>query len=290
MSTLMTASGQRLTVVNRSPAAPPQRTLSEPAAPACNPISSTLAASIVQQLKQHHSYSANLTPEELEQKARTEFYLASVEESRKDRRGQILELLGRMNQKRCDATPIYGEDLRDSICRLGEEPFSDSVPITVRGAYECRQVWRAPSCWSLPNACKSIERRAQEFRAVFANFVCYVPAVCAPAPKLHVSHPSPSRSNAEQDKDTRITDGLRPALRILHPIISAMSTLVSVYVFVYLYSLLKSITPKRFFGLVFAMEPEQNSGTDHPADSAPNREKPLEPCHNCIILVRCSSC
>ncbi|XP_052567115.1 helicase domino isoform X2 [Culex pipiens pallens] len=225
MSTLMTASGQRLTVVNRSPAAPPQRTLSEPAAPACNPISSTLAASIVQQLKQHHSYSANLTPEELEQKARTEFYLASVEESRKDRRGQILELLGRMNQKRCDATPIYGEDLRDSICRLGEEPFSDSVPITVRGAYECRQVWRAPSCWSLPNACKSIERRAHEFRAVFANFVCYVPAVCAPAPKLHVSHPSPSRSNAEQDKDTRITDGLRPALRILHPIISAMSTL-----------------------------------------------------------------
>lgn len=243
-TTLMTTSGQRLTVVNRisTPSAANavgSITQTKVAASSSNqnvpltasPISSTLATSIVQQLR-HHSYSstaaASLTQEELEQKIRTEFYLASVEESRKERRTQILELLGRMNQKRCDAVPMYGEDLRESVAETLIEGFADvdSVPIISVGPHYCQKVWRNAS-WSLAKAIKSIEQRAEEFRSVFNNFVIYVPAVRAPAPSIHVSHPYPSRANEEQDMDEAIQERLKPALKILHPIISAMSTQVS---------------------------------------------------------------
>lgn len=190
------------------------------------PLSTTLATSIIQQLK-HHSYSSAvaLSPEEQEARVRTEFYLASVEESRKERRDQILELLGRMNQKRCDASPIFGEDLRESVCKLDDEPFSnvDSVPITSLGVYNCKQVWRNPM-YSLGSAIKSIERRTQELRSLFANFVIYVPAACAPAPSIHISHPNPSRFNSEQQLNVNIRRILQPALKTLHPVISAMST------------------------------------------------------------------
>ncbi|XP_021699558.1 helicase domino isoform X3 [Aedes aegypti] len=239
-STLMTPSGQRLTVVNRISTPPsstmnvissittqPSTTNNQNVPSASSPISSSLATSIVQQLK-HHSYSCaatNLTPEELEQKIRTEFYLASVEESRKERRSQILELLGRMNQKRCDSFPIYGSDLRESVSKIFDEGFLDvdMVPMISIGPRYCQQAWRNVD-WSLTNAIKSIEQRTEEFRSVLNNFVIYVPAVCAPAPSIHVSHPHPSRMNEEQDRDDAIRDGLKPALRILHPIISAMST------------------------------------------------------------------
>nr|XP_029735558.1 helicase domino isoform X1 [Aedes albopictus] len=238
-STLMTPSGQRLTVVNRistppstanapsSITQPPATNAQNVPSTAASPISSSLATSIVQQLK-HHSYSCaatNLTPEELEQKIRTEFYLASVEESRKERRSQILELLGRMNLKRCDTCPIYGSDLRESVEKVFSEGFCDvdEVPMISVGPHYCQQAWQNAN-WSLGKAIKSIEQRTEEFRSVLNNFVIYVPAVCAPAPSIHVSHPHPSRMNEEQDTDEAIRDGLRPALRIVHPIVSAMST------------------------------------------------------------------
>ncbi|XP_055613145.1 helicase domino isoform X2 [Uranotaenia lowii] len=248
-TTLMTSSGQRLTVVNRSIASFPGTNTTnrissvssvhrptigaqlssnsiQSTSSVTNPISSTLAASIVQQLK-HHSYSstAMLTPEELERKARTEFYLASVEESRKERRGQILELLGRMNQKRCDATPVYGEDLIESLENVTNDISlnADSVPITTLGSYYCREAWRNPTD-SLACAIQTVEQRTAEFRSVFSNFVTYVPAVCAPAPMLHVSHPNPSRSNEEKCQDSQIEVSLKPTLKMFHPIISAMST------------------------------------------------------------------
>lgn len=243
-TTLMTTSGQRLTVVNRisTPSAANAigsitqakvaSSSNQNVPSTASPISSTLATSIVQKLMRH-SYSptalSNLTQEELDQKIRTEFYLASVEESRKERRSQILELLGRMNHKRCDAVPMYGEDLRESVSEVLNDNFAvvDSVPIISVGPYYCQKVWRNAS-WSLAKAIKSIEQRAEEFRSAFNNFVIYVPAVCAPAPSIHVSHPYPSRANEEQDTDEAIQERLKPALRILHPIISAMSTQVSV--------------------------------------------------------------
>ncbi|XP_058828517.1 helicase domino-like, partial [Topomyia yanbarensis] len=151
--------------------------------------------------------------------------LASVEESRKERRGQILELLGGWNQKRCDSAPIYGEDLRESVSRICGESFTDvnSVPITSIGSYYCAEALQNPSM-SLSFAIKTIQQRTENFRSLLNNFVIYVPAVCAPAPSLHISHPHPSRYNEERETDKEIQLTLKSTLRMLHPIISAMST------------------------------------------------------------------
>ncbi|XP_055631475.1 helicase domino isoform X2 [Toxorhynchites rutilus septentrionalis] len=228
---LVTTSSLRVSVVNRTNTPAPGSaatgvTNNQTATSEVNPISTSLATSIVQQLR-HHSYSTNvsLMSEELEQKVRTEFYLSSVEESRKERRGQILELLGRINQKRCDAAPIYGEDLREAISKASDEKFLDvdSVPIISVASFHCRELSR-DRCWSFANAFKSVEQRMEQFRSIFNNFVIYVPAVCAPAPSIHVSHPNPSRANEEHEKHETLQTVLKPTLKMLHPIISAMCT------------------------------------------------------------------
>uniref|UniRef100_A0A2M4A008 Putative chromatin remodeling complex wstf-iswi small subunit n=1 Tax=Anopheles triannulatus TaxID=58253 RepID=A0A2M4A008_9DIPT len=212
-------------------------------------ISSTLAATIMQQLRRQ-SYSSNLSglsgpeyaEEQRRQRERTEFYLASIEESRKERRSQILELLGTINDKRCDATPIFGEDLRESLCALVAEEFRtrpELIPFGVAGAYYIRKAVESKtgscavgggnanssvSCWSLSAAIKTIDERAEELRSTISNFVIFVPAVCAPTPCLLVSHPHPSRLNAEREWEETMAEQIQPAIKLLHPIISAMST------------------------------------------------------------------
>ncbi|XP_058066416.1 helicase domino [Anopheles bellator] len=223
-------------------------------------ISSTLAATIMQQLK-HHSYSSKSSPassnsggvmsaadssvgdeseEHRRARDRTEFYLARIEISRKERRSQILELLGGINTKRCDAVPIYGEDLRESLCALFAEEFhtrSELIPFGVAGAYYIRKAMAlrtsvnatqpndpSASQWTLSATIKTIEQRAQGLRSTISNFVIFVPAVCAPAPCLLVSHPHPSRLNGEKQWEAAISEKIQPAMELLHPIISAMST------------------------------------------------------------------
>ncbi|KFB48687.1 AGAP006165-PB-like protein [Anopheles sinensis] len=218
-------------------------------------ISSTLAATIMQQLKNHSSSTArttlgggvgtrtagggsralNSTSIDAEERQRTEFYLARIEESRKERRSQVLELLGRINAKRLDATPIYGQDLRETLCEMIEEEFdqrsAELIPLGVASAYHMRRATRrrtgsivdVASC-SLMAAIKTIEQRAEELRYTISNFVIFVPAVCAPTPYLQVSHPHPSKLNAEQQWEMTMAEQIRPAIGLLHPIISAMST------------------------------------------------------------------
>uniref|UniRef100_A0A182QDT2 Helicase domino n=1 Tax=Anopheles farauti TaxID=69004 RepID=A0A182QDT2_9DIPT len=208
-------------------------------------ISSTLAATIMKQLKHSSAKSASSnsfdrTEQDEEQRQRNaEFYLACIEESRKERRREVLELLGRINAKRCDATPIYGQDLRETLCALIDEEFrrrpDELIPFGVASAYYTRRAVMARcsgssnaaalvASWSLAEAIKTIDQRADELRATISNFVLFVPAVCAPTPFLQVSHPHPSKLNAEQRWETTMTEQIRPAIQLLHPIISAMST------------------------------------------------------------------
>uniref|UniRef100_A0A182LZ96 Helicase domino n=1 Tax=Anopheles culicifacies TaxID=139723 RepID=A0A182LZ96_9DIPT len=206
-------------------------------------ISSTLAATIMKELK-HSKSNVNDTSRrtaeaaEMEERQRTEFYLACIEESRKERRKEVLELLGRINAKRCDAAPIYGKDLRESLCALIEEEFrqqsNERVPFGAAGVYYTRRATMAQgsfgtnaalaASWSLSKAIKTIDERANELRAMISNFVLFVPAVCAPTPFLQVSHPHPSKLNAEQQWESTMAEQIQPAIQLLHPIISAMST------------------------------------------------------------------
>ncbi|EAA11849.4 AGAP006165-PA [Anopheles gambiae str. PEST] len=197
-------------------------------------ISSTLAATIMKQLKHSKSLAGSsgdaaarsAEAAEMDERQRTEFYLACIEESRKERRREVLELLGRINAKRCDATPIYGRDLRETLCALIEEEFrhrpDELIPFGVASSYHTRRATMARSC--LSEAIKSIDQRAGELRATISNFVLFVPAVCAPTPYLQVSHPHPSKLNAEQQWEATMAEQIQPAIQLLHPIISAMST------------------------------------------------------------------
>uniref|UniRef100_A0A4Y0BL68 Helicase domino n=1 Tax=Anopheles funestus TaxID=62324 RepID=A0A4Y0BL68_ANOFN len=210
-------------------------------------ISSTLAATIMKELKQN-SFSSKINENdtgrtseaaEMDERQRTEFYLACIEESRKERRKEVLELLGRINAKRCDAAPIYGKDLRETLCALIEEEFlqrsSELIPFGVAGMYYTRRATMVHgggvsnsaalvASSSLSEAIKTIDDRADELRAMISNFVLFVPAVCAPTPYLQVSHPHPSKLNAEQHWEATMAEQIQPAIQLLHPIISAMST------------------------------------------------------------------
>ena len=62
----------------------------------------------------------------------------------------------------------------------------------------------------------------------FSNFVLFVPAVCAPMPRIHVSHPHPSKVSEECERDRLLQVEVSPKLSILHPMISAMSTQVNI--------------------------------------------------------------
>ena len=52
----------------------------------------------------------------------------------------------------------------------------------------------------------------------------FVPAVTSPQPKFHVSHPAPSKLLATQQRELLLENVLKPKVRLLHPIVSAMST------------------------------------------------------------------
>uniref|UniRef100_A0A182PG61 Helicase domino n=1 Tax=Anopheles epiroticus TaxID=199890 RepID=A0A182PG61_9DIPT len=205
-------------------------------------ISSTLAATIMKQLKHSTAKSSDSTriseDTEMDDRERTEFYLACIEETRTERRREVLELLGRINAKRCDATPIYGKDLRETLCAMIEDEFrhrpDELIPFGVASSYYVRRATAARcggginaalvASWSLSEAIKTIDQRAAELRATISNFVLFVPAVCAPTPLLQVSHPHPSKLNAEQQWEATMAEQIQPAIQLLHPIISAMST------------------------------------------------------------------
>lgn len=56
------------------------------------------------------------------------------------------------------------------------------------------------------------------------RFVVYVPAVRAPMPKFHVSHPPPHKLWANQRLELELQHELSPKMALLHPVASAMST------------------------------------------------------------------
>lgn len=189
-----------------------------------------LAKALAHQLKNHSYKTQRKNPPDDTHIDMIEFLLAEKEQMRKERRMQKLQFLSKHNQRKCDATPMYGSDLRDSVLNLFNDKSSvpDKIPWFARSYMHCQNTMLNRGSWSLSYAIKSIEERTQELQAIFSNFVIFVPAVSAPEPYLHISHPSPSRKNADSVRDELIRQEMSPKLTLLHPIISAMSTQVNI--------------------------------------------------------------
>lgn len=194
---------------------------------------SQLTASLAHQLKAH-SYAAAINSSQerpiannvtVEDEPDSEFTIVETEEMIRERRKQKLLFLAKLNRRKCDATPIYGNDLRDTVQNLLSSPVPDErLSWNIRGFLNCTNASCSEENWSLNHCIKSYAQRTEELKYFFENFVLFVPKVTAPTPYLHYAHPHPSRLNEEQKREVVYAQEISPKLAIFHPIISAMST------------------------------------------------------------------
>lgn len=160
-----------------------------------------------------------------------EFVVPETEETKRELRVNQLRNLNRFNEKHCDASPIFGEDLRDCMVKLyrSGEGKTEERPWIERSYEICSRAMldrkRCEANWPM-DMLKTIQQRTAELKPVFENFVTFVPSVSSPAPILHVSHPDPSVALREAQLEVIVKEDLTPSINLFHPIMSAMSTQV----------------------------------------------------------------
>ncbi|XP_015114836.1 helicase domino [Diachasma alloeum] len=158
---------------------------------------------------------------------KSEFHLQDLDTDRSHRRASKLHTISTINERRCAACPLYGEDLFTAL-RI-EKPSSRCrwhngwLQCTSKKLPKRRKDYFT-STEALAEAIKSTEQIVEELKVVFERFVVYVPAVNAPLPKFHVSHPPPHKLWAQKRLENVLDRGLSNKVKILHPIARAMST------------------------------------------------------------------
>lgn len=158
------------------------------------------------------------------------FAQAQLEERRKQTRHDKLRTIGNVNERRCAACPLYGEDLFTAL-RIGK-PATSCQWHSSAGWLHCATAKDRASTRheyftrseALALAINSTERIVEELKEIFARFVVCVPAVQAPMPRFHVSHPPPHKLWRERSLVVELQRQLSPKAEILHPIASAMDT------------------------------------------------------------------
>ncbi|XP_053987837.1 helicase domino isoform X5 [Hylaeus volcanicus] len=165
---------------------------------------------------------------QMKERPKSEFYLPQLEEERKQRRQDKLRLLAKINERRCAACPLYGEDLFMAL-RIGK-------PSTAcrwhNGWVHCSTAKENPRTRrqffsrteALAEAINSTEQIVEELKEVFERFVVHVPAVCAPSPRFHVSHPPPHKLFGQRRMQMEMQRQLSPKFALFHPVTSAMMT------------------------------------------------------------------
>lgn len=188
-----------------------------------------IAEALAFQLKNHSYASLRTEPTDASvvDSTLSEFTLAQIETMRRDRRVNRAQFLSRINQRRCEATPIYGADLRDTVfqmCAQCQPPPSSAQWSSARAAYCRHNLNAAAEQFANAQLVQTIQQRTTNLMPIFSNFVIFVPAVSAPQPSLAVSHANPSRRAAEESHADALRTELTLSMRILHPIVSAMNT------------------------------------------------------------------
>ncbi|XP_076286564.1 domino helicase isoform X6 [Lasioglossum baleicum] len=162
------------------------------------------------------------------ERPKSEFYLPQLEEERKQRRQAKLRLLTNINERRCAACPLYGEDLFMAL-RIGKPSTACRwhngwvhCATTKENVRTRRQFFSRTE--ALAEAINSTEQIVEELKEVFERFVVHVPAVCAPTPRFHVSHPPPHKLFAQKRMQIALQRHLSPKFALFHPVASAMMT------------------------------------------------------------------
>lgn len=151
-----------------------------------------------------------------------------LETTRRQRRQAKLATLADINERRCAACPLYGEDLftalRISKPSTGCQWHSGWLHCTAKNNFSRTRRQYFSRTEALAEAIRSTEQIVEELKPIFDRFVVYVPAVRAPLPRFHVSHPPPHKLWKEQRMEMDLQHQLSPKVALFHPITSAMIT------------------------------------------------------------------
>lgn len=192
-----------------------------------------LTTSLAQELKTHSYASATSTTNHQQSDDMDideddhEFTIAEKEQLLKERRKQKLHFIAKLNKRKCDAVPMFGSDLRGTVINLfttSSKAMTETKSWFGTSYLNCLAASDSNENWSLNKTIRSYEQRTNDLQQIFNNFVLFVPAVSAPMPWLHISHPHPSKLNADNECERVYAKEVSPKLTLLHPIISAMST------------------------------------------------------------------
>lgn len=204
--------------------------------PTSTSINQPLASAVIDAVRSSSTeniISDEKPPTTTTSQTQSEFHLQRIEEQKNEYRRHILQLLSKSNQRKCEASPLYGEDLRDYLRRVVaayEYEINPNASFVSRSSLLLNRTEKSIS-WSIKKSIKSIEERGDEMKEIFEKFVFVVPAVSAPIPSLAVTHMHPSIRNEEDRRVEVISKDLGPKSTLLHPIASAMTTQVIIMTF-----------------------------------------------------------
>lgn len=141
-----------------------------------------------------------------------------------DMRSKV-DLIIRINAKRCNIMPLYGQDFRKVV------QIDTTIPKIFSwssGYLHCLNVQYGKAFNETTNCLKGLifrpADRIEQYRDIFNRYVVYVPSVHAPEPEIQVWNPPPSTYwGRKEEKQIFVKDLLEPTT-ILHPIVSAMVT------------------------------------------------------------------
>jgi E1A-binding protein p400 len=191
-------------------------------------ITQPLARTVIDAVRKGSTESIVLEEKQLPP---SEFHLTDIEEMRQEYRRHILQLLSQSNQRKCNAAPMYGEDVRSFITNLFSSINVESS-FTARSYATCLNSKVDYSDWSLAQTLKSVTERATDMNDIFEKFVFVVPAVNAICPSLSITHMHPSDRNIEENRSIVIQNQVADKTRLLHPIASAMTTQVNIFTYI----------------------------------------------------------
>ncbi|XP_058805344.1 helicase domino isoform X2 [Phymastichus coffea] len=159
---------------------------------------------------------------------KSEFYLPHLEEIRKQKRQSKLITLADINERRCSACPLYGDDLFTAL-RI-EKPVttcnwqSGWLHCAKRSDLTRSKKQYFSRTKALCQAIKSTEQIVENLKEILEKFVIYVPAARAPLPQFHVSHPNPSKHWKEQRLVVELNQQLSSKVSMFHSITRSMLT------------------------------------------------------------------
>ncbi|XP_019771668.2 helicase domino isoform X2 [Dendroctonus ponderosae] len=147
-----------------------------------------------------------------------------VQDDTKNEYKRRLQLMARINERRCSALPLYGRDFQDVI-----KIYQPNTTNSWNGGHiHCLNVLFDKNCEDtssfLKDALYSPERRIEELKEISDRFIFYVPAVKTKEPEIRVWHPPPSEYWARFEEKRLIKYLFSKPATPLHHIASAMVT------------------------------------------------------------------